>query len=211
MPSLPVGSISNITEQVSREASSAAQASSHLFSSGWGTAFTLLLLLPVISLFTRPLLRLAATSTHSISAIGSALITCLSSWVITLIQLLTTVAYAIRPTPRMMPFIRVAMATGISVCVIQYCSISSRYLIGVALLGALGWATYYFRLWHKLRFTQRFLGRCKTRMVVCGGIFACILAAAVYLLQNSSHNLNDCLQNGQVSQACLAQLHAERF
>jgi hypothetical protein len=71
------------------------------FQSSWVLVAGALLLLPLISMFTRPLIRLAAVFLSSVSAIVGALIVSLSTWCVVAIRCIGAIPRIL--TPRVIP------------------------------------------------------------------------------------------------------------
>jgi hypothetical protein len=95
---------------VERDFGSTGSHISNMMSSGWGVGFSLLFLLPFVGALIRPFMRLGTSSLNGVSTIASALIFCVSSWMVTLIEYITLIGRALRPSPRVLPVIKVVVA-----------------------------------------------------------------------------------------------------
>jgi hypothetical protein len=97
--------ISGLLPGVGSDLGKAGNSISNLIPSGWGLGVSLLLLLPFVGALIRPFTRLGISALNALSAIMSALIFCISSWMVALIEYITLLGRAIRPSPRAMPII----------------------------------------------------------------------------------------------------------
>lgn len=206
-----LGPLTAIGAQASREATSAVGSLSNLIPSGWAAMAGLMLLLPVIGIFVRPFLRLGSAFTHSVSAIGSAALVCVSSWIVLVIHHLTALAHALRPHPSIEPFVRWGAVGGASLFLIHYFSIPLSYICALGVTALLVWA---IRVYHPTRTVSLLRSRVTRRSgaialgVVIVSIIACI---AAYAFSVSGQSVHSCLVNGQIQQACVQSLGASKF
>jgi hypothetical protein len=204
-------SISRIIEQVSGEASSALESVTRLVPGGWGSAIALLFLLPVFGIFLRPLLRLGGAATNSIAAIGSAAMVCVSSLIVMLIQYVTVCVQALRPSTALLPIVRLLIVAALIVTAIKLWAIPLGVVAGVVGFGLAVCILAYSRFWMREFPGRRVLKRKGARLALCGGALLCAVWAVLYFLNRPQGDLNQCLQNGQIQQACVGRLHAARF
>jgi len=108
-----LGPLSDLSNQVSSGATSGFGSLLNSIPSGLSSGLALLFLLPVLGVFLRPILRLGGTFTHSLSALTSAAIVCVSSWMILLIQYITALAHALKPRPINPRALKVVLIAGI--------------------------------------------------------------------------------------------------
>jgi hypothetical protein len=109
--------VNGISSQLGQEVSSAFGAVSGLVPSGLVAGLTLLLVLPVIGVFARPLLRLGGAITHTTSAIIVAVLVCISAWIVLVIDHLTDMTAALRPGAKTRPVLLAVMLSGLVVLV----------------------------------------------------------------------------------------------
>ncbi len=171
----------------------------------------LLFLLPLVGIFLRPLLRLCSVATNSIAAIGSAVLVCVTSCIVLLIQFVTMFVQALRPSRAMLPIVQLAIVAALLVGACRYWALSFSLVVGAAALGLALYALFYYRLWHGMIPGPGVLSRKGARVALCSGVFLCAVWALVYFLHRTQGDLNQCLHNGQIQQACVKRLNATRF
>jgi hypothetical protein len=110
--------LNGITSQLDRGVTSAFSGLSGMIPSGLGVAIALLFILPLLGVFVRPILRLCATFTHSTSAIFRALLVCLSTWIILLVNHLTDITRFLKPSSKTRPALLAIMLCGVAIIVI---------------------------------------------------------------------------------------------
>lgn len=206
-----IGQLTGVGEQLSREVTSATRSLSQFIPSGWTFGIALLLLLPLLGLVVHPALRLGGALSHSIAAIGSALIVCISSFAVLLIQHLNALIYALRPSPRIEPALRIVVPVGVISYIAYRTAVPLSYLLGAAIITVLVLALLRLDTVQAARFARKMRGKRSLPIAVYVGIVACIISLAVYSLYLSRNSLHSCLVGGRIQQDCVAKLNAERF
>jgi hypothetical protein len=204
-------SISRIIEQATREASSSLQSVTQLVPGGWGGAIALLLLLPTVGIFLRPILRLSGAATQSIAAIGSAVMVCVSSWVVLLIQYVTVCAHALHPSRGVLPIVRLVLAAALIVAAKRFWGIPFGFMVNVVAAGLAIYGLYYFQLWQRVIPGQGVFKQKGTQLALCGGMLLCAAWVLLHFLYRPEVDLSQCLQHGQIQQTCVDKLNATRF
>jgi len=209
---LPViGQLTNVSDQLSREVGAATGSLSQFIPSGWTSGIALLLLLPLFGLVFQPALRLGGALTHSIAAIGSALIVCISSFAVLLIQHVTALVHALRPSPQLQPILRIVVPAGLVSYIVYRAAIPLPYLIGAAALTVLVLALLRLNAMHASGFVRKVRNQRSLPVAICIGLVVCVISFAVYSFYRSSPSVNSCLVGGHIKQDCVTKLNAERF
>jgi hypothetical protein len=166
-------------------------------------------------MFIRPLLRLSATFTYCVSAVGSSLLTLASSLLVAVLQWLTVLAEALRPSSALVPILRPAIAIGLIAVAVGsnlipvLHSLTAVGIIALALalrpLGVIDGGVLKRQLGY-LKQNLRKRSVVIVATVVVGSIFLAV--GVLYLSQPSLHS---CLVDGQLQQQCLVKLEAEQF
>ena len=209
---LPViGQLTNVGDQLSREVSAATGSLSQFIPSGWTSGIALLLLLPLFGLVVQPALRLGGALTHSVAAIGSALIVCISSFAVLLIQHVTALVHALRPSPQLEPILRIVVPAGVVSYLVSRAAIPLSYLVGAAIVTVLVLALLRYDAAQAISLGRKIRSKRALPVAIVLGIVACAISFAAYSLYRSSNSVNSCLVGGQIKQDCVAKLNAERF
>lgn len=209
---LPVlGQLTNIGDQLSREVTAATGSLSKFIPSGWTSGVALLLLLPLLGLVLQPALRLGGALTHSIAAIGSALIVCISSFTVLIIQHVTALVHALRPSPRLEPTLRIVVPAGAISYLVYRLAIPPSYLVGTAAVTVLIVALLRFDAVQASNFGRKLRGTRALPVALCIALVACAISFTVYSRFRSNDSVNSCLVGSQIKQECVAKLNAERF
>jgi hypothetical protein len=108
-----LGPLSDLSNQVSSGATSGLGSLLNSIPSGLSSGLALLFLLPVLGMFLRPILRLGGTFAYSLSALASAVIVCISSSMILVIQYVTALAQALKPRPINRNTLKVMLIAGL--------------------------------------------------------------------------------------------------
>ena len=206
-----IGQITQISDQLGRELSTATGSLSQFIPSGWTSGIAILLLLPFFGLVVQPALRLGGALTHSISAIGSALIVCIASFTVLLIQHVTTLVHALRPSPRLEPILRIVVPAGVVMFIAYRAAIPLQYLVGTAALAVFILILLRLDTVQARGFVRKIRGRRSLPVTICAGLVVCAISFAFYSLYRPSASVNSCLVGGHIKQECLAKLNAERF
>jgi hypothetical protein len=110
--------LNGVNSQLNQGVTSAVSGLSGLIPSGLGVAVALLLALPVLGAFIRPILRLCSAFTHSTSAIFSAVVLCISAWIILLVDHLTDITRFLKPSSKTRPALLAIMLCGVAIIAI---------------------------------------------------------------------------------------------
>lgn len=206
-----IGPLTQVGEQVSRDISSGANSFSHMLTSGWGAGLALLVLTPFIGIFVRPALRVAGALTNSAAAIISAMLVCVSSWIVLVTQHITVLGHALRPTPRMLPFFRLAALVGIASFLVHYYSIPVGYLVGAGIASLACWMLYASKFLARARSIDGLRSKKAVAVIVVVVMIVGIASVTARSLWRSSKPVTACLVHGEIKQDCVTSLQAQRF
>ena len=210
-----LGQVTSVLQQATREISSLPGTLPNISGSGWIIALGFLFFLPFVSMFIRPILRLGATFMYCVSAVGSSLLTLASSLLIAVLQWLTVLTEALRPSSALVPILRpaiaialIAVAVGSNLIPVLH-SLTAAGIIALALalrpLGMIDRGVLQRQLGyltHSLR---------KRPVAIVATVVVCSIFLAVGVLYLSQPSLHSCLVDGQLQQQCLVKLEAEQF
>jgi hypothetical protein len=136
---------------------------------------------------------------------------CVSSLIVMLIQYVTVCVQALRPSTALLPIVRLLIVAALIVTAIKLWAIPLGVVAGVVGFGLAVCILAYSRFWMREFPGRRVLKRKGARLALCGGALLCAVWAVLYFLNRPQGDLNQCLQNGQIQQACVGRLHAARF
>jgi hypothetical protein len=202
--------LKNIGGQVGNEVSSSLSTLSNSVPWEWVLALGGLLVLPIVGVFSRPFMRLGLAALNSASAIASAILVCISSWCVLLINYLTALTQLLRPNPLLLKALLVlAGVWGVMVVAAQRnYSVHSSIIAAVVALGAAAVGLLYKD--RILRLLPRYSRSLKPRVVVpCVGAVLVVLYLIVSTFLMNHEDLTSCLVAGKVDKACLKRHHAE--
>jgi hypothetical protein len=155
-------------------------------------------------------MRLGLAALNSASAIASAILVCISSWCVLLINYLTALTQLLRPNPLLLKALLVlAGVWGVMVVAAQRnYSVHSSIIAAVVALGAAAVGLLYKD--RILRLLPRYSRSLKPRVVVpCVGAVLVVLYLIVSTFLMNHEDLTSCLVAGKVDKACLKRHHAE--
>ena len=202
--------LKNIGGQVGNEVSSSLSTLSHSVPWEWILALGGLLVLPIVGAFFRPFMRLGLAALNSSSAIASAILVCISSWCVLLINYLTAFTQLLRPNPLLLKALLVlAGIWGVmAVAAQRHYSVHSSIIVAVLALGA---ATVGLLYKDKiLRLLPRYSRSLKPRVVMpCVGAVLVALYLIVSTFLINREDLTSCLVAGEIDRACLKRHSAE--
>jgi hypothetical protein len=210
-----LGQVTSVLQQAMREISSLPETLPNISGSGWIIAIGFLFLLPFVSMFIRPILRLGATFTYCVSAVGSSLLTLASSLLIVILQWLTVLAEAVRPSSALVPIIRLVIPLGLIAVAVGSNLIPVLHSLTAAGIIALALALRPLGMIDR-GVLQRQLGYLKQNLrkrsvAIVATVVVCSIFLAVGFLYLSQPSLHSCLVDGQLQQQCLVKLEAEQF
>ena len=210
-----VGQVTSVLQRATREISSLPETLPNISGSGWIIAIGFLFFLPFVSMYIRPILRLGATFTYCVSAVGSSLLTLASSLLLVILQWLTVLAEALRPSSALVPIIRLVLPLGLIVVAVGsnlipvLHSLTAAGIIALALalrpLGVIDRGVLKRQLGY---FKQNLR---KRSVAIVATVVVCSIFLAVGVLYLSQPSLHSCLVDGQLQKQCLVKLEAEQF
>jgi hypothetical protein len=202
--------LKNIGGQVGSEVSSSMSSLSHAVSWEWALALGALLALPILGAFSRPVVRLALAVLDSFSAIVSAILVCISTWCVLIINYVTALARTLRPNPVLLQVLLAGVAVWGALTVIAQKSLlyQSPSVIAIGVVVATG--AGLFCKDSVRRFFRRNSSQIKPRVVLpCVGA----VLVAVYLIISNflipREDLSSCLVAGKVNPSCIKRVNAE--